>query len=354
MTKFTFADRYADAGLSPSAQVIQSRQEPANRIAENITDDQIFALVLAYYGHSNVDLDWFRDKFIEEDASFSLVNNEREARVLAALVLGQLIQKENSIAILAVSIGCIRGLRTPSQSAWLVVEAEESLLRLSVTSRQSESIETKIAPTTTPKLSDEITALAAEDWTALITILGKIRTETQNSTRTVANQTTSALQALTHQSKLMREENQMLWWLIGGHTSAFEQSFATLNTRQAAIVGAIDLGDLTTYSHFGPVAMPAMLERVIALAKKPKGQTLDLAAVIDSFPEKDLKRLQVPQSLPPLLAPVSEAIKLAQLMGNSAWHNRFKENTGLEHTFNIESITLAEQLYRECLLEQLI
>lgn len=355
MARFTFADGYREAGLMPPAEIITLRQGPVNRITEKITNPQILDLACVYYGNLNVDLDWFREEFRTEDAGFSLINNERETRVLAALILGELIYNENAVAILAVSVGSFRGGRVPAQSTWLLTEAEQSFVTLSVEGRQTQAISTKLTPTITQKLTEEISGLVTNDWAGLLTILGKIRTEAQSSAKTTATQATTALQTLERQSKLMREESQMLWWLIGGHSTTLDQSFAALGSRQAAIAGALDLGELTTCSLFGPVAMPAMLERVIALAKKTKvQQSLDFASAIDGFAEKDLKRLQAPKELPATLAPVSEAIKLSQLMGNGVWHKRFKETTFLEPLIDIESIPLAEQLYRECLLEQLV
>ncbi|MGE6101600.1 hypothetical protein ACLH0B_20455 [Aeromonas salmonicida] len=84
MAKFTFADRYAEAGLSPSAERIISRQEPAKRIVGNIKDNQILELVAVYYGSNNIDLDWFRDEFSTEDASFSL----GKVRISGEILLG--------------------------------------------------------------------------------------------------------------------------------------------------------------------------------------------------------------------------------------------------------------------------
>jgi len=353
MVKFTFADRYAEASLEPSSQTIISRQEPAKRIVANITHTQILDLVAAYYGSSDVNLEWFRDEFVQEDASFSFVNNDREMRVLAALILAELIDDENAIAILAVSVGSVRGLRFPTQSAWLISNAEEAFIRLSVKERVPEEITTKITPTGTPKLAEEITALVAEDWPTLITTLGKLRTEAQLSVKNTADQVTNALDAFDRLAKLMREESQMLWWLSSGHSRTFVRSFTAFGPQQAALVGAIDLGTLTTQSRFGPVAIPAMLERVIANAKKTKGQQpRDLATAIDSFVAEDLERMGVPTHLPDRLTPVTSAIKLARTMGIGAWHSRFHTITGLDSSIQLEPVSLAEQLYREYLLGQ--
>lgn len=356
MANFTFADRYSEAGLAPTSQTIIFRQEPVNRIVSSITNDRILELVAVYYGSREINLDWFRDEFSQEDASFSLINNERETRVLAALILGHLIDDENTIAILAVSVGRVRGWRSPPQSAWLMSDAEEAFIRLSIEARAPEKITTKITPTTNSKLTEQITALTNPlDGPTLITLLGLIRTEAQNSAKATAVQVTNALNAFDHQAKQMREESQMLWWLIGGHSKTFNRSFGSFGPQQAALVGAVDLGILTTHSEFGPIAMPAMLERVIASAKKTKAQqSQEIAAVVDSFTVEDLERLEVPTQLPARLAPITTAIELARTMGIGVWHSRFQTKTELDSSIQLEPVLLAEQLYREHLLGRLL
>ena len=355
MATFTFADRYAEAGLSPSSEQIKSRQVPAKRIAADISRDHIFDLTAAYYGSIDVNLDWFRNEFLQEDASFSLVNNERETRVLAALILSELIENEDAVAILAVSTGGVKGARAPSQSPWLVGNAEEALRKLSVSDRAPVNIATKVTPTSIPKLDEEISNLATNDWQTLLIILGKIRSEAQRSAIATANQVTKAMQLLDGQAKLMREESQMLWWLIGGHSRTFECSFSTFGPQQAALIGAVDLGALTTSSIFGPIAIPAMLAQVIESAKKVKGQpSLDLATAIDGFTIEELQRLEVPTNLPAKLAPIATAIELARTMGIGAWHSQFQTKAGLGTSIQLSHVWLAEQLYRECLLGQLL
>lgn len=356
MTMLTFADRYADAGLSPTSEVIIARQEPVKRIVENINNAQILDLASFYYGCTGVPLEWFRDEFAQEDASFSLLNNEREARVLSASVLGELIDQENAVAILAVCVGSVKGLRRPSESLWLLSNAEESLIKLAIAGRAFKDIPIKIAPTITPKLDEEIAALSTtNDWATLITLLGKIRIEAQTSSKTIANQSMSILKKFERQAALMREESQILWWLIGGYSRTFNRSFATISTQQAALIAAIDLGALTDSSEFGPVAIPAMLERVILTAKKGRGaQPKELSTAIDGFTLEELRYIKVPAALPAKLAPISTAIELAETIGIGSWHAQFKSRTGFESSIQLELLPLAEQLYREYLLGRLL
>lgn len=101
MTNFTFANRYSEAGLEPKAEKFLLRENSGKKILEKINDKQILDLARFYYGCSDIDMTWFRDVFAEADAGFSMVNNERETRLLSALVLSALIKEIESKAILA-------------------------------------------------------------------------------------------------------------------------------------------------------------------------------------------------------------------------------------------------------------
>jgi hypothetical protein len=355
MAKFTFADRYSEAGLEPSSEKINSRYEPVKRIIEDITDAQLIDLVLFYYNFPSVNLDWFRDEFAQEDSGFSLVNNKREAHILASLVLSGLIDEENSKAILAVISAGVKGARTPSQSVWLQSAAEESFLRLSVKDRELAVTQTKIAPPGPTKLGTEITELGQTNtWEALINILGKMREEYRVSAISSAKQITGILEAFERRTLIMQEESQMLWWLTGGYSRTFERSFSTFGPMQAAVAGAVDLGTLTTYTQLGPIAVPAMLERVISASKKLKKQPSNIASAIDSFTVDELKMLDVPNHLPPELAPVSYAIDSARTVGAGLWHTLFQTKTGLDANAEFSPLALGEQIYREHLLGKLL
>ncbi|MEX3174058.1 GTPase-associated system all-helical protein GASH [Serratia quinivorans] len=356
MTTYTFADRYSEAGLAPTAEKILLREGAVRQIVEAIEDKQIVDLALFYYDCSGIELTWFRNAFLETDASFSMVNNEREARVLSALVLSELIKAHNPNAILAVSAGSVRGQRAPSQSSWLIYQAEEAFLTCAVENRAYEHIPSEVSTTASQKLTDELEdASEASDPVTLASLLIKVRDEFQSSALTMSKQISTALEECNHQLSLMREESQMLWWLTGGHSKTFSRNFATFTPAQAVLIGALDLGNLTTYTHLGPVAIPAMLDKIIPLAKKTRGRgAVSLSTLIDSFVPEDLEQFNVFQTLPPYIAPVTTAIDFAKAVGTGAWQARFAQKTGLDASLSLDPVVMAEQLYREHLLGQLM
>ena len=356
MSEFTFADRYAQSALSPSAQIITSRQASANRIVETVTQSQVLDLVGAYYDSPHVSLTWFRDEFAKEDAGFSLVNNEREMKVLAALILEQLLFKEGSETILAIVTGNAAAQRPPEDASWLLSSAKETLVRLSVANREPKAVPTEVAPTISQKLEAEIAEVTNGDWVTLLAVLAKMRAENLASERAISNQAKKSLSALKRELELIKEESQMLWWLFSGHSKSLARSFSSLSAPHAAVAGAIDLGILTSFSYLGPVAVPGILERMISGAKKAKtSQPTSLAAIVDGFAAADLQALTSSfKDLPPWLAPISTALRLAQTMGSGSWHARYTIQTGLDASSSIDPLELANQLYREHLLGQVL
>mgnify|MGYP004708315825 FL=1 len=309
-----------------------------------------------YFGRSGLDMIWLRDEFIKTDASCSMINNDREASVLAALVLSQLISEHNNVAILSVCVCSVRGERVPPQSSWLVLDAEEAFLKRSVANRAPKSVDMEFSTTVNQKLTEEIDAAKeSPNLATLLSLLTDIRQEAQASSVSTTKQMSSALKGCQSQLSLMREESQMLWWLTGGYSKALSRPFASLLPEQAALAGATDLATLTTYTALGPVAIPAMLDKIVAMSKKRKAQpAVKLNEIVDGFSSDDRDKLNIAVDLDPFLTPVSSAIMQASAVGSGSWHLRFKTTTELDASLSMAPVLLGEQLYRELLLGQLM
>lgn len=357
MAKVSFADRYAEIGLAPGADIVAARAAPAGRILDEITNDQIFAMISTYYELASPNLEWLRAQFIQEDPSFSLVNNAREVRLLCAAMLDDLIQRGNDNALLAIVTASACGKRKPNEFGWLVEKARVALEAKAVEDRAARNVDTRVTTTLVPKLADEINAVADGDWASFKAIITKVRSEAANSAKTSSGQASKALEELERQVRLQREENQMLWWMVGGYSRTLDKPFSKLSLAHATIFSAVDLGGLTTVSNLGPVAAPAMLERMIALVKKPPKTTAkrSLGETIDAISKEELQLCKIDtEDLPDDLAIVATAIELARTLGPGAWNARFKELTKVSADTEFEAVELATLLYREHLLGQLL
>jgi hypothetical protein len=137
MSNVNFADRYAEACISPTAAIIESRQASVARISKDITKPRVLDLVSTYYGLGGADLTWFRDEFAKDDGSFSLVNNERECAVLAGAILAGLVAMGNASAILAIIAGSMGGKRGPREAPGVVAEARAAYVDRAISNRRT-------------------------------------------------------------------------------------------------------------------------------------------------------------------------------------------------------------------------
>jgi hypothetical protein len=355
MSEFDFADRYAEAGIAPKAELIEGRKQAAERIAKNITKDQTFDLVSLFYGLTPPDVTWFRDEFRKEDVTFSLVQNERECVILAAMILGKKVAAKQGLTILSIVTTWTHGKRTPAHADWLLADARSALQTHAAEVRKPKNSTTEIKAAFNPKVVEDLAAVGANDFNALLQALGKVRNEAQATATSLAAQVSAALSALNSNEKFLREESQILWWLFGEHSRTLNRNFSAIRAAQAALVAGIELGELSIASILGPVAAPAVLERVLRLARKDKQNqpVPTLKEAIDGIGEADLSVLKIPSTKHPFIFPMLTAIAKAKEAGIGSWGGAFQKATMLEPGLSLEPMDLALQTYHEHLLGQL-
>ncbi|TWA92610.1 GTPase-associated system all-helical protein GASH [Bradyrhizobium stylosanthis] len=354
MTKLNFADRYAQAGLSPGGAIIASRQAPAERILKEIAVPRIFDLVQLYFGRSDLDLTWLRDEFIQEDAAFSLINNQRECVVLATTMLEAKVAEGNSYTLLALLTASLAGKRCSLEFGWLLDAAKDKFSEQAVAARRPDKIDPKVKVAKShPKLSEELVASPVNDWPTLLANIGKVRAEASEASATIATQASSILGAVDKQMRYLREETQILWWVFGEHSRTFNRPFSSYSPGAAAVIAGVDLGNLTTASVLGPIAAPAILERVLRLTNmKADHQKCRLADALDGIEPSELQGLQLRKDQPSNIFPITMAIGKAKENPGS-WYSTFEKLTGMNATIEFAPIELATQIYYEHLLGQL-
>ncbi|WP_186014745.1 GTPase-associated system all-helical protein GASH [Burkholderia gladioli] len=353
MATFNFADRYAEAGIAPTAAVIASREAPAERIRKDLTIAQAFDLVGIYYGFPDLNLTWFRDQFQQEDAAFSLINNERECTVLAAAILGARVAGGFYHTIAAINVANLQGHNQPREAGWLLADAKAAYTTSAVAARNYGAVDASFKLTPTPKLGDEITDLPVNDWPALLAVLTKIRTESQDAVKAIAAKATAAIDAIASRTNLLREDSQMLWWLIGEHSRDLNRHFSKFTPAQGAILIGTDLANLATATWLGPVAAPAMIERGLRITDGDIESTISLASAIDGFDTADLAKMATNRnSRPARIFPIMTAIEKAKEIGKGRWHEAYKKMTGIDATIEFSPPDLAMQVYLEYLLSK--
>ncbi|HDR8996992.1 TPA: hypothetical protein QDB01_002921 [Burkholderia vietnamiensis] len=354
MADFNFADSYRAAGLNPGPDILRLRQAPFEKLRKKLDAQMAVNLTRLYFGmRVPMGTDWFRDAFGAEDASFSLIDNEREAALLASGLLSAAIADHKMYAALALLTTAVDQAREPAVRPEVMDEARQAITSKAIQDRQRERSnpeQIKLPPQS--KVPTEAEALAqAGDWAKTANLFKQISAESYEATKNLANQTAWVTRPLAKDVLDLREEVEMLWWHIGGWSRVLERPFSDLNPAVAAVMAGLDLADLSS-TPAGPVAAPAILQRTITTGRK-KLTNVTISEAVDGFPPAEIRALALGDALAsvPDVCPVLTAFAKASEIGTgTAWHDPYTRMTGIAPSTEFSPLGLALQVYRERLL----
>jgi hypothetical protein len=355
VVEFNFADNYRAAGLAPGPDILRTRQDPFDKLRRTIDFQTAIDLTRLYFELPVPrGTDWFRDSFGATDPSFSLIDNAREAAVLAAGLLEAAAADGKVYAALAILTTSASGLRQPLIRPELVDAMRNSIQAKAVTNRQQAPIDPsqiKLSPQS--GMSTELTALVeAPDIAKVSSLLKQVSEESTEITKTLTSQVLAVVKPLAAEVVMLREEVEMLWWHVGGWSRLLEKPFAELDLGLAAVLAGVDMADMSR-SATGPAAAPAIFQRTLLAGSEPKTTRIALKDAVDAIPQEKLDQLLLADALGdmPDICPVLTAFAKAKVIGaGSAWHAPFVNATGLGAESAFAPLELAMQAYRERLL----
>jgi hypothetical protein len=352
VAEFNFADNYRAAGLTPSPDALRTRQEPFDKLRQAIDPQTAIDLTRLYFGLSVPrGTDWFRDAFGATDASFSLIDNAREASVLAAGLLEAAAADGKMYVALATLTTAAGGLRQPPVRLDLIDVMRFAIQERAVSARQQAPADPKhIKLPAASKLSAELTALTqGPEITKASVLLKQVSEESAEITKTLTNEVLAVIQPLAAQILTLREEVEMLWWHVGGWSRMLDKPFAELELGLAAVLAGVDMADMSR-SDTGPAAAPAIFQRILAAGRKSKTAKIAIRDAVDALPQDQLDHLKLPNALGsvPEICPVLTAYAKAKEIGaGPAWHVAYARATGFEAGAALTPLELAMQAYRE-------
>ena len=355
MAGFNFADGYRAAGLTTAPDALRTRQEPFDKLRRTINPQTAIDLTRLYFGLSVPrGTDWFRDAFGETDPSFSLIDNAREAAVLAAGLLEAAAADGKVYAAVATLTTAACSLRQPLVRAELIEEMRFFIQEKAVSDRQQVPVDpNQIELPAKSDVLGELEALVqAPEITNAAGLLNRVGVESTEITDYLGNQVLAVIRPLASQVTTLREEVDMLWWHVGGWSRQLDKPFADLDLGLAAVLAGIDLADMSR-SATGPAAAPAILQRTFLAGRNAKGTKIAIREAVDAFPDNQFDRLALANSLEtvPEICPILTAFaKAGDIGAGPAWHASFTKASGLDAGSALAPLELAMQAYRERLL----
>lgn len=344
-----FADYYRRAGLSPSPDIIERRQMAFKKLKGELPDDRILSSVRLYYGLKGEPADWLASAFVATDPSFSLVDNDREVRVLAACLLSSAIAQQSATAILAVVAASVDGLRSPAVLPGLVSEAQLAMRAEAIRLRASELNGKAFTQRAKVDYSGKADAVGGDiaKLTELVKLMGD---EAIAGTQNALSQVNAVVPPLVGAVEVLREQVEILWWLIGGYSRLLDSPLSAMSKGLGPVLAGLDVADLSVRA-IGPVSAPVLILRL--LGSSSLDDEAALQDVVEACPRENLIKLSRHEALASVhdICPVLSAFAHAQRIGAApAWLSAYEGSAQFSPGTTFTGRRLAAQALAEALL----
>ncbi|PZX01987.1 hypothetical protein DFS28_101337 [Pseudomonas sp. 478] len=329
----------------------QARWEGVVAIADDFEQETIETLIrLAYQSKQKANaeiVDSLRKTFKDIDETFDLHGNDRELQVLAGICLAVIMELgsgQGASAALAVTTTAFAGARTTDLPMDLCTLAESAIVKAAEFNRTRPVL----APTPGTVKADFDSAIAKlkeqPDATGMVLALQLASAATTSAITQTAQRQIKTIKSLCNFVKIQDEELQMLWWLIGQHSTDYDKAFESIPTELQPMVFAKELSDATTLTP-GPASIKSLLSRAGLKGRKK----ITISSAINSAEKKWLQGL-VDESISPVTTPLHFAIiRQLETDGGDAWVSNWAAVTGIaDH--ELTPMTLGTLFYRERLL----
>ena len=269
------------------------------------------------------------------------MTNRRELQVLSAAVLARLLSTlpDAAIAVLNASFDGSRTADLPMDLARLARRALLEFSRNKHARRAEEEFEIK-APKFDFQVSEEaLASMAAPQWKSE---LDRLRDAAQTAARVIVDGQNRVAKQLVRQISLGEEELQMLWWLIGGHSSVADAPFTEVDNALRPLAFGKELGELTAVSP-GPASVRALLSRAGV-----SGEALRVSDAVNACDLDWIRDVTKSTRVSPITTPLHFALeKRVEVSSDEAWLPVWAAMTGLPAEVSMSAVELAELFYRE-------
>lgn len=351
-----FSNWYLEVNPEPTSELLEARWAGIQSLSETITNSKLSTLVFIAFNLDLKDQEFLQEfaaHFIQHDKSFRTKKNNIEFSVLASAALALLMENTSSVkaikAALAISCVSAMGKRNNPSAPWLIIHAEHFLHDCSAQLRADEiESETLVTFSVFSKKTLE-EQIAANSWQECVSQLFDMLNRTISSVNKVSSQVSENIEFFEKQLKLLQEESDILWWLIGDHSRDLDVAFMDLDRRYLTLVAGKELADLTQDSP-GPVAIESLLMKAIDKAASPVASTSELKTLINKTDIEWRKSVLVEfgdNSLP-MMYPIHTAI--LKSVESSTWGEAFENSVQLSPKLKMPLERFGLLFYRERLL----
>lgn len=355
MQQLELADCYGHAGLSPDATNIPLRIEPFKTIAANLTRSQVIDAVRAYFGlPMRNDTEWLSDPISAADESFSMVTNKNEIAILAmALIAHQIREEDDQFTALVFLVANALGHRKAKVYPQFVeiIKAAASDLTTS-TRRDLDMKQIRVRSLSKELGGSEEDLVPQNDFAAVNRVLKAVNVDGQEMTKHLAQQMNAVFSPMRSEVARLREETDMLWWLVGGESRLVGEAYADMKPGRAAFLIGSELAELSR-THLGPKAGTFLMNKALREGRTDKPTKIKIEAIPKLFSLEELADVTPDSEISEVrdICSVSNAISRAGEVGSqTGWKKMYGDDGSLSETSAFSPSELANQSFREFLL----
>jgi GTPase-associated system-like protein len=266
-----FADWHRLVEFEPRAEELESRWGVIDALSTRSSKGDVVSMVAVACGEAPASVEWtqtFAQGFKDADLTFPMVDNSALLSVLAAAAAIHVLDKSDNrsdLAAYAITASVAVGRTSPVSD--LVVSANSYLATQSVARREPAAVANpaKLINQFSKPLKDALDATAhagnAEmvDHAAFVTFAGQLVSAINAAANSAA---TNAAEWARIAMNPLREEINILWWILSGYSSSARRPWTDLTPPAAALVGGWELAGMVTTIP-GPLIADEMLRQLL-------------------------------------------------------------------------------------------
>lgn len=341
----SYADLYAECLVEQDSAKFAARNAAITDFLEKADTDDLLDTVRMLFGHPPLKPTFeseFNAFFSNKDSGFKTLNNELERKALAGIALLRFVEdtssSDSNIISLATLCAGLRGQNPNSPRGSVIVEFDTRLLNAS---RERATARTGVPLDEIKVNGDKIRSKVKE--------IGDSPDpqKFREAIDLMVKHLFSYSERFSTKADLLAEELNMVWWVLSSHTRANTPK-TKVTQFEAPILFGKELADLTVVS-VGPASAHVLLQKALENHGADSEISIKQAvSSIDTVLKQELAKVST--KVDNVFVPVLAAISKSAEAGQNDWTIPYKNVTGLSADFQMKSVDLAFQVYREILL----
>jgi hypothetical protein len=286
-----FADWHRLVEIEPRAEDLESRWGVIDAMPPNLSAEQIVSVVAVAHGSVPTQegfLESFAQSFKEADSTFPMVGNEALLSVLAAAsAINLFARKDVKSDLSAYCVVANQAVGRSAAVAELGAEANAYLVAEGTRQREVQNSPAPIKATIPKALKDAVDAATNASNPELVDFAA-FGVAVNQLVATIYGAANTAVMESVKLARLvvspLREEIDMLWWLISGHSKTADRSWRELESGAAAVAGGWELASMVTVMP-GPPVSTELLRQLLTITFGDSSTLVAHATAIEGLPD---------------------------------------------------------------------